>query len=86
MLKTETISARINPVLKQKTTAIFNDLGMSYSEAITLFLSQVALHRGLPFEVKIPNAITAKSLQNLREGKNVTTVSSVEELQKAIFE
>ena len=44
-----------------------------------LFLYQVVQQRGLPFEVKIPNAETIAAIEELETGKGIR-VNSVEEL------
>ena len=49
-------------------------------EAFNLFLHQVSLNKGLPFEVKIPNRLTKKVIEEAREGKNVDDFS-VDELK-----
>ena len=49
------IRARIDPELKKNVENIFSVLGLSTTEAINLLYCQVKLHKGLPFEVKIPN-------------------------------
>jgi len=43
------VRARIDPSLKTDVEAVFDALGLSTSEAIRLFLSQVSLRKGLPF-------------------------------------
>ena len=80
MSKTANIQTRINPELKQKAQEIFNTLNLSMSEAISLFLTQVTLHRGIPFKIKIPNNLTLKTLKNIEEGKDLKEVSSIDEL------
>ena len=80
MSKTATIQTRINPELKRKAQVIFNKLNLSMSEAISLYLTQVTLHRGIPFEVKIPSDLTLKTLNNVDKGKDLKEVSSVDEL------
>jgi DNA-damage-inducible protein J len=40
-----------------------------------MFLSQVNLHHGLPFEMKIPNEVTKKVIKEARQGKNVDDFS-----------
>ena len=40
-------------------------------EAFNLFLYQVNLNKGLPFEIKIPNKLTQKVIEESRVGKNV---------------
>lgn len=54
--KEATIRARIPQSLKVETDEVFEALGISSSEAIRLFLSQVKLRRGLPFSVTLPQA------------------------------
>jgi DNA-damage-inducible protein J len=69
MAKTETIRARVEPELKQEAEAVLKALGLNASEAITLFYQQVALRRGLPFEVKLPNEATRAAIQDALEAK-----------------
>lgn len=57
MQKTSNLSIRIDPVLKESSEKILNELGMPMSSAITLFLRQVVLHNGIPFDVKLPSNI-----------------------------
>ena len=62
MSKTSTVSARIDPETKEKAEAIFEVLGLSASQAITLFYKQVELQRGLPFPIQVPNGATERAL------------------------
>lgn len=52
--KEATVRARIPVALKVDTDEVFQALGISSSEAIRLFLTQVRLRRGLPFSVVLP--------------------------------
>jgi len=54
MTKTETVRARVSPELKRSAEGIFNTLGIVPSQAIVMFYKQVELHRGLPFDMKVP--------------------------------
>ena len=84
MPKTATIQTRVDPKIKQKAQKILNTLNISMSEAISMYLSQITLHKGIPFELKIPNKLTAHVLKNSEEGKDLHTVSSVDELFKEL--
>ena len=55
MARTSNVYVRLEPSVKEQSEAILNQLGMPMSNAIVLFLQQVILQRGLPFEVKLPN-------------------------------
>ena len=83
MAKTEMIRARVEPDLKHEAEAVFSQLGLSATEAITLFYKQVTLHHGLPFAVRLPNAETREALRQARENENLTEYDSVEELKAA---
>lgn len=83
MPKTEMIRARVEPGIKHVAEEIFQTLGISVSEAINLFYQQVALHHGMPFDVRIPNAETLEALRQARENVNLTTWNTVEDLIKS---
>jgi DNA-damage-inducible protein J len=80
MAKTAVVKARIEPDLKDEVESIFNELGLSTTEAVTLFYRQVKLRSGLPFEVAIPNKVTLKTLQDTDAGKNLVRAKDKEEL------
>ena len=51
---TSVINVQVDSATKKEATAILNDLGLSMSAAINLFLKQVVKRDGLPFEVVNP--------------------------------
>ena len=53
MAKTTSIFARVEPETKEQAEKVLNELGIPMSNAINIFLKQVILQKGLPFEVKI---------------------------------
>jgi len=76
MAKTEMIRARVEPDLKHDAEIVLEKLGMTPTEAITLFYKQVKLHRGLPFPVRIPNKETIRAIRETRAGKNVKKMTA----------
>ena len=80
MAKTAVIQARIDPDIKNKAQNILSQLNISMSEAISLFLTQVSLNRGIPFEIKIPNDLTSDTLIKSEKGEELHKASSVDEL------
>ena len=56
MAKSANLYARIEPDLKEQAESILAALGIPASNAITMFYKQIILHRGMPFEVKLPAA------------------------------
>jgi len=76
MPKTAVISTRIDPDLKHNAERVFKDLGLTVSQAITLFYRQVDLQRGLPFSVRIPNETTKRALEEARTRHNLESFDS----------
>jgi DNA-damage-inducible protein J len=66
MGKTAYITARVEPKLKARAARVLANVGVSTTDAITIFLRQVVLHDGLPFEVRVPNAETVRALGEMR--------------------
>lgn len=56
MAKSANLYARIEPDVKEQAENILSALGIPASNAINMFYKQIILHRGLPFEVKLPYA------------------------------
>ena len=63
MSKSAMVRARIEPELKKHTEEIFRQLGLSVTQAITLFYKQVEARNGLPFNVVIPTSETLKTFE-----------------------
>jgi DNA-damage-inducible protein J len=78
MAKTETIRARVDAKLKAQAEGVLEKLGLNASEAIRLFYKQVALRKGLPFEVRIPNAETRRALREANAGKDLTAYENAD--------
>ena len=53
MARTTSVYTRVEPEIKEQADKIFATLGIPMTSAINLFLRQVVLQKGIPFEVKI---------------------------------
>ena len=84
MGKSETIRARVEPRLKRDAEAVLKKIGLTPSEAITLFLTQVKLTKGLPFPVRVPNAETRRAIREARARKDLETFETVSEWAKSV--
>jgi len=51
--RTAMIRARTEPGLKKRAEAILNKLGISASDAINMYYSQIVLRKGIPFLVDL---------------------------------
>ena len=80
MAKTTMITARVDPKLKRETEKVLKGLGLTTSQAITLFFNQVSLRKGLPFAVTIPNAETTQAVEAALSGKDLHSAENVDDL------
>ena len=68
-VKTTTARVRIRPDIKCEAESIIHDLGLSVSTAFDLFYRQIIVHRGLQFDLRIPNETTLKAIEDARKGQ-----------------
>ena len=83
MAKTDTLHIRVEPSVKQRAEETLNELGLSITEAINVFLNQVILNEGIPFEIKKPrlNKETIQAMEDTKNNKNISkTFDSVDEM------
>ena len=88
MPKSSSIYTRIEPELKERVEQILEQLGLPMASAICLFLNQIVLHNGLPFDVRLPegklldySALTQqqfdteieKGIRSIEDGKTISS-------------
>ncbi|QGU00415.1 DNA-damage-inducible protein J [Candidatus Syntrophocurvum alkaliphilum] len=97
MARTSNIFARVEPEVKKQAELVLEQLGIPMSKAIELFLRQVALQRGIPFDLKLSqsklqsisalteeqfNAEIEKGLSDLIDGRVVSAESVAEKMSR----
>ena len=84
MSKTVQINAKIDCETKEKAVNVLHSLGMTTSQAISLFFRQIIFTKSIPFELKLPNKETVETFKKTDAGKDLHSVSSVKELEKGL--
>lgn len=69
------IRSRIDPHVKAEAVHIFEDMGLTLSEAIRLFLYQSIAEQRIPFSINIPNAETRAALEAIKHGEGLEKTS-----------
>lgn len=54
MARTASVFTRVEPEIKEQAESVLEQLGIPMSNAIGMFLRQVVLQKGIPFEMKLP--------------------------------
>lgn len=75
--KAEIVRARIAPDIKHNAEQVLASLGMSMSDAIRIFVSQVAIRQSFPIELKTPNQITLEAMQAEPEQKEYDSANAL---------
>ena len=84
-LKSSDVRSRVDPELKYSAAVVLAQCGLSLSDGIRLFLRQVVVQQGLPFDVKIPNAVTIEAMKEaraIRQGRFNSAQELIDDLEK----
>ena len=90
MADTTNLNIRMDKNVKEQAEAIFNELGLSMTSAITVFLKTAIRERGIPFRLTldIPNAETIAAIEEGRKiayDKDVKGYTNIDELKAALL-
>ena len=83
-MKAAMVRARVDKEVKVLVEHILEPLGLSVSEAINLFMSQIILTKGIPFEIKLPNKTTLKTFKDTDENLNLVRCKNSKEMFKKL--
>lgn len=70
MAKTSSIHIRVDPEVKEQVENILDTLGMTATEAINIYLKQIILNYGIPFEIKNPQ-FNDEMLEAIKEAEDI---------------
>lgn len=78
------VRARIDQTLKNDAAAVLADMGLTVSDVIRIVLTRVAKEKALPFEMRIPNQLTQKTLEKSEHGEDVHQANDANDLFKQL--
>ena len=84
-MATTNLNVRIDADLKKQSEEIFNELGLTMSTALTVFLRQTIRSKGIPFNMclNVPNEETLAAVKDVNLGRNMSRqFHSVRELME----
>jgi len=97
MPKSSSVYTRVEPELKEQVEQVLSKLGIPMANAINLFLHQIVLQKGIPFDVKIPQRMPLdysvlsqkqfdvemeKGIASLNAGKTIPAEQVREKMQR----
>jgi DNA-damage-inducible protein J len=79
------VHVRLDGKIKARAEKALSAMGLSLSDAVRVLLTRVAAEQALPFEVKVPNAVTRAAMAEARKG-GLRSASSVSALMADLDE
>lgn len=80
MNNTATVHARIDAKTKCASERVLHAIGMTPTDAVRLLYRQIALRREFPLELRVPNKLTASTLEKSDRGEEIETFDSLDKL------
>ncbi|MDC9621300.1 type II toxin-antitoxin system RelB/DinJ family antitoxin [Xenorhabdus sp. XENO-7] len=74
------VRARIDETLKNEATDVLASMGLTVSDLIRITLTKVAREKALPFDMHIPNELTAETIANSEKGVDVHKAKNADDL------
>ena len=78
------VRARIDAKTKELASIALSEMGLSVSDAIRMLMIRVAKEHRLPFEVKVPNSITASAITDMDNQNNITEHNSLSDFRASL--
>lgn len=76
------VRARIDEKLRDEAAEVLAAMGLTVSDFVRIGLTKVVRERGLPFEMRVPNELTAETLEKSDRGEDLHQANSAEEMFK----
>ena len=84
MAATAFVRARIDESLKEEAAAVLAEMGLTVSDVVRIVLTKVAKDKALPFEMRVPNRLTAQTLAKSERGEDVHHADDAGDLFKQL--
>ncbi len=84
MSKSAMVRARVEPDLKANAEDIFEKIGISPTQAITMFYKQVEINSGLPFSLSVPKNTTARTFKATDQNKDLVICKDAQDMFKQL--
>ncbi len=75
-------SVRVEDVFYNEAKEVFQRFGLTFGDAVNIFLAKVAMEQGIPFDLTLPS----KELENRLENMETNTNTQTYKITDALFE
>ncbi|MDQ7086138.1 MAG: type II toxin-antitoxin system RelB/DinJ family antitoxin [Sulfurovum sp.] len=75
-------SVRVEDVFYHEAKEVFQRFGLTFGDAVNMFLAKVSMEQGIPFDLTLPSDELKSRLENLEKNINTETYQT----RDALFE
>ncbi len=75
-----TVHARIDAKTKRESERVLHKIGMTPTDAVRLLYRQIALRKAFPIELRVPNKLTASTLDKSDRSEEIETFDSLDQM------
>lgn len=80
MAQSAFVRARIDQALRDEAAAVLAQMGLTVSDVVRIALTKIAKEKALPFDMRVPNVLTAQTLAASARGEDVHQAENAEDL------
>jgi len=80
MSQNAVVRARIDENIKEEAATVLATMGLTVSDAFRMMMTRIAREKELPFEPLVPNKKTLNAMREARQGKNLKSFNTVDDL------
>jgi len=70
-MTTTLVRARIEQTLKDEAASVLAEMGLTVSDVVRIALTKIAREKALPFDMRVPNKLTAETLAKSERGEDL---------------
>lgn len=73
-------SVRVEDTFYKEAKNVFDEYGLSFGDAVNIFLAKVAMEKKIPFDLSMPSEELEKRFSNLENNRNTQIYNTANEL------
>jgi DNA-damage-inducible protein J len=83
-MTTTLVRARIDQTLKDEAASVLAEMGLTVSDVVRIALTKIAKEKALPFDMRVPNKLTAETLAKSERGEDLHRARDAADLFKKL--
>ncbi len=73
-------SVRVEDSFYKEAKTIFSKFGLSFGDAVNIFIAKVAMEKKIPFDLSLPTKELETRVKNIEDKKNIEIFNTANEL------